>query len=377
MRFSLTKEQNMLRNSFSEFLRSKCTSEERKKWLSSEDGYSKSIWKNMASLGWPGLIFDEKYGGMNGSFIEFFILFEEIGAFLLPSPLFASSVMAGILIQISGNEKQKEEHIPGLVSGKRIYTLACFDEKGYFLPDGTAVKAISTGNGSFQLSGTCIFVPYPKAADKILLCANLSDSKICDAPTLFLINPKRTDLKIIDLRTLSHERQCAIDFNEVMVSEEDMLGEIGCGNSYLECLRPKLILIKCAEMIGGMKKVLDMTVDYAKNRHQFKRPIGSFQIIKNYCTDIATDLEIARLLAYNASTLVDRKNNCVKEVAMAKAWCSDAFSRCCLLSHQIHGAYGFTEECDLHLYTKNAKTLELLFGHSWFHRRIVASNLGL
>ena len=134
---------------------------------------------------------------------------------------------------------------------------------------------------------------------------------------------------------------------------------------------------KCAEMTGGGQKVLEMTVEYAKQRTQFGRPIGSFQAIQHHCANMATDVETAKFITYKAAWTLTQDLNADKEVAMAKAWVSDSYGRVCALAHQSHGAIGFTKEHDLQLYSRRAKAAELAFGDSDFHLENVAPLIGL
>jgi len=377
MRFTFTKQQEMLRKSFAEFLSAKCKPEDRHAWSISEDGFSRKIWQEVAELGWPGLIYEEQYGGMGGSFIEAVILFEELGKHLFPGPLFASAIMAGALIETAGSQEQKEAHLPDLLEGNIIFTLALLDTNGHCDADSPALSAVKVGPEEFQLEGSRLLVPYAHVASKIIVCANVSEGPII-GPTLFIVERGGKDSELIPLNPIDDsEKLYAVRFKRTRVNFSDLLGGIGQGRCHIDRLLPKMIILKCAEMIGGIKKVLDMTVSYAKARHQFGRPIGSFQAIQHYCADMAVDLEVGRLITYHAATLIDDGRNCTKELAMAKAWCSDAYPRCCEMSHRIHGAYGVTEECDLHLYTKHAKTAELMFGHSWFYRSKVADSMGL
>jgi len=136
-------------------------------------------------------------------------------------------------------------------------------------------------------------------------------------------------------------------------------------------------MLKCAEMIGGMQQVVDRTVDYAKERQQFGKPLGTLQAVQHYCVDMTTLAETGRLMAYQAASLLSDGIACEKEVAMAKAWCSDAYKKCTWLAHQIHGGIGFTDEYNLDLFYRHAKEAELAFGDSWHHRSTVADEMGL
>jgi len=377
MRFTFTKQQEMLRKSFAEFLSAKCKPEDRQAWSISEDGFSRKIWQEVAELGWPGLIYEEQYGGMGGTFIEAVILFEELGKYLFTSPLFASAIMAGGLIEAAGSQEQKKAHLPDLLEGNTIYTVALLGTSGHCDADSPALSAKKIAVDEFQIDGTRLLVPYSHVSSKIIVCANVSDGPAA-GPTLFIVEGGCKELELIPLNPIDNsEKLYAVRFKKTRANSSDLLGGIGQGRSHIDRLLPKMIILKCAEMIGGIKKVLDMTVSYAKARHQFGRPIGSFQAIQHYCADMAVDLEVGRLITYRAATLIDGGRHCNKELAMAKAWCSDAYPRCCEKSHRIHGAYGVTEECDLHLYTKHAKTAELMFGHSWFYRSKIADAIGL
>jgi alkylation response protein AidB-like acyl-CoA dehydrogenase len=115
-----------------------------------------------------------------------------------------------------------------------------------------------------------------------------------------------------------------------------------------------------------------MTVDYVKQRVQFGRPLGALQVVQHYCADISTFADTSRMIAYQAASFIDAGLPCAKEVAMAKAWCSDAYKKSTQIAHQLHGGIGFTEEHDLHLYYKHAKVSELDFGDSGITAKVSA-----
>jgi alkylation response protein AidB-like acyl-CoA dehydrogenase len=366
----------MLRNSFSEYFAKNCTPENIKEVIQSEEGFLRKTWKDMAKLGWLGLNFEEKYGGTEGTFLDLFILFEEIGKVLLPSPFFTSAVLSGFLIKAAGNDVQKNKFLAPLVKGKMMFTLACLDSQGNCGDHAISVKAERKTDGAYLLEGTRFFVPYANVADKILVCADVVE-KGQIAPTLFLIDKQADTLQIDDLKALGIDKECVVQFKNTRVSQDDIIGQIGAGHTWINKMFPIAIVLKCAEMVGGMQRVLDMTVAYTKQRHQFGRPLGAFQAVQHHCADMATYVESARMLAYQAAYLIDEGLPCSTEVAMAKAWCSDSYKKCTWIGHQLHGAYGFTEESDMHLYYKHAKASELMFGHSWHHRHQVAQTLNI
>jgi alkylation response protein AidB-like acyl-CoA dehydrogenase len=373
MDFELTPEQNMLKKSFQEFLAKECPFDVVREIRKSDMGYSPKIWKKMADLGWLGLVFEEKYGGSEGAFLDLFVLFEELGKAQLPSPLFASPVMAGFLISEAGSDAQKEAYLPRLIDGKKIFTVA--------LPDETPVPAgrktvISTGrnpDGDYILNGEALLVPHADVADMILFCAEDQNR----SPILCLADSKSSGLRVSALRTITEERKFVVACANVRVSGKNVIAEADNAKAALERMKTKAMVLKCGEMIGGFKQVLDMTVNYASQRKQFGVPIGKFQAIQHFCAEMAIDLQGAQLIAYQAASAISSGASGEVEAAMAKAWCSDTYVNATRISQQIHGGIGFTDEFAVGLYFKHAKESELMFGHSKIKRQHIANAIGL
>ncbi|MCP4749632.1 MAG: acyl-CoA/acyl-ACP dehydrogenase [Proteobacteria bacterium] len=376
MEFGFTSEQEMLRKSFAEFLSKECPTDLVKEMAKDEVGFSPSLWKKMAELGWLGLTYDDKYGGMESSFLDLFILFEEIGKVLLPSPLFTSAVLSGMLINEAGEDRLKDDILPQIVEGKKILTLALLDELGQFDTDEPKIEAVKNQDNQYLVSGTRMLVPFAQAADEIIVCARVQDSET-EGPTLIRIDGKSGGLKSTYLDTLTEEKTYVVAFDKVKVPVENLIGEVGRGHSHLNAMLPKATVLKCGEMLGGLQRVVDMSVDYVKERHQFGRPLGSLQAVQHHCADMATYLETTRLIAYQAAYLLSEGHPCESEVSMAKAWASEAYRKATWIGQQIQGGIGFTEEWDMHLYYKHAKASELAFGSAWDHRAKVAENMGL
>lgn len=376
MDFELTSEQNMLKKSFAEFLSKECPFDIVKEIIKSDPGYSKSIWKKMAQLGWLGLIFEEKYGGSEGSLLDLFILFEEIGKVLLPSPLFASVVMSGLLVSDAASEAQKKKILPAIINGKSIFTVALLDEKGNICSKNPKAVAMRNETGEYSVNGTFLLVPYANIAETILFCADVRGDG-SGGPTLFMVDTKTKGLNISAVDTITDEKKFEVTFENVGIPAENIMGSIGKGDEYMDKMLPKAMVLKCGEMVGGFQQVLDMTVAYAAERKQFGVPIGKFQVIQHYCADMAIDLNGAKLIAYQAACAMSKGRSFVKEAAMAKAWCSDTYRDATQASHQIHGGVGFTEEFNIGLFYKHAKESELLFGHAKINRSKVADVMGL
>ncbi|MFW6118334.1 MAG: acyl-CoA dehydrogenase family protein [Chloroflexota bacterium] len=374
MKLALTEEQEMLKKAARDFLADKCPKTFIKEMEESEAGYSKELWKEMAELGWMGLALPEKYGGGNMNFLDLGVLLEEMGRACLPGPFFSTVVLGGLSILDLGNEEQKQEYLPKLISGEKIFTLA-LTEPGYQNYDAGSITVEAAPNdGNYIINGTKLFVPDAHIADYLLCVAR---AKPENGITIFLVDSKNPNINCTVLKTVAGDKLCEVAFDQMPVPKANILGQLNHDWSSIQRIIELAAVGKCCEMIGNIQQVLEMTVDYAKERKQFDRPIGSFQIIQHYCADMATDIDGARFSTYQAAWMLSEGLPCTKEVAIAKAWIGEASQRVVALAHQIHGAIGVTMEHDLHFYTRRAKAAELAFGDADFYREIVAKEMGL
>ncbi|MFW6105286.1 MAG: acyl-CoA dehydrogenase family protein [Chloroflexota bacterium] len=374
MKLALTEEQEMLKKAARDFLADKCPKTFIKEMEESEAGYSKELWKEMAELGWMGLALPEKYGGGNMNFLDLGVLLEEMGRACLPGPFFSTVVLGGLSILDLGNEEQKQEYLPKLISGEKIFTLA-LTEPGYQNYDAGSITVEAAPNdGNYIINGTKLFVPDAHIADYLLCVAR---TKPENGITMFLANAKNPRINCTVLKTVAGDKLCEVVFDQMPVPKANVLGQLNQEWSAVQKIIEWAAVGKCCEMIGNIQRVLEMTVDYAKERKQFDRPIGSFQIIQHYCADMATDIDGARFSTYQAAWMLSEGLPCTKEVAIAKVWIGEASQRVLALAHQIHGAIGVTIEHDLHFYTRRAKAAELAFGDADFYREIVAKEMGL
>lgn len=376
MDFSLTEETALLKSSAERFFKEKCPPSLVKELAKDEKGFSTTLYKEMADLGWLGLLYDEKYEGSAGTFFDLFCLFEEMGKAVFPSPFLCSAVLSGLIIREAGDARIKESHLPAIIRGEKILTLALLDEQGRCDAKAPKIEARKVQGNKYALRGTRLLVPYAHVADEILLCADVKDAG-AGGPTLFRVAMGTAGQELTLLDTLAPEKMFAVTYENAEVPPENILGVVGKGNAYLNRVLPKAVALKCGEMLGGLQRVLDMTVSYMKERHQFGKPLGSLQVVQHYCADMITHLETSRLLAFQAASLLSEGLPCEKEIAMAKAWISDAYKKSTWTAQQLHGGIGFTEEHDLYLYYKHAKASELAFGDSRDQRSKVADEMGI
>jgi alkylation response protein AidB-like acyl-CoA dehydrogenase len=374
MKLALAEEQEMLRKTARDFLADKCTKKFIKQMEESETGYSRELWQEMAGLGWIGLALPGRYGGGDMSFLDLAVLLEEMGRARLPGPFFSTVVLGGLSILDIGSEEQRQEYLPELIRGEKIFSLA-LTELGYHNYDASSVAVqATTDDDNYVIRGTKLFVPDAHIAD-YLLCVARTEPK--DGISIFLVDAKDPRIEYAVLKTIAGDKLCEVLFDQVPVPKANVLGRLNQGWSAVQKIIQRAAAGKCCEMVGNLQRVLEMTVDYAKERKQFGRPIGSFQAIQHYCADMATDVDSARFSTYRAAWMLSEGLPCTKEVAVAKAWVSQASQRIFALAHQIHGAIGVTIEHDLHYYTRRAKAAELAFGDADFHREVVAKEMGL
>jgi len=297
-----------------------------------------------------------------------------MGRACLPSPFFSTVVLGGFPILDLGSDEQKQEYLPKIIHGEKIFTLA-LTEPGHDDYDASSVKvAASHNNDNYIIRGTKLFVPDAHIADNLLCVAK---TKPDNGITIFLVDAKAPQIDYTVLETISGDKLCEVVFDEMPVPEASILGRLDQGWSTVQKTIERAAVGKCCETVGNIQRVLEMTVDYAKERKQFDRPIGSFQAIQHYCADMATDVDGARFSTYRAAWMLSEGVPCTKEIAIAKAWTGKASQRVLALAHQIHGAIGATIEHDLHYYTRRAKAAELAFGDADFYQGIVAREMGL
>ena len=371
MDFSFTEEQEMLRRTAHDFLEAECPKALGREMVEDEKGYSPKLWRRMAELGWMGLVFPNEYGGTGGSFLDLVVLLEEMGRACLPGPFFSTVVLGGLTILEAGSEQQKHEFLPKLIEGDIILTLALTEPQAKYNPSSIAVKAVADGN-DYVINGTKLFVPDAHIADYMVCVARTKDGI-----TLFLVDAKSPGISYTLLKTIAGDKQCEVVFDKVRVPGENKLGELHQGWAHMEKILQKAAVAKCAEMIGGAQQVVEMTVDYAKQRVQFGQPIGSFQAVQHHCANMLIDVDGSKFITYEAAWMLSQGIPYNMQVAMAKAWVSDAYRRVTALGHQVIGGVAFIEDHDMPLYSKRAKAAELAFGDADFHGEIVARELGL
>jgi len=372
--FAFNEEQEELRAMARGFLADHCSSEQVRAAMTSEQGYDADVWKRIGSeLGWPALLVPEEYGGLGLSWVELVALLETTGEALLCAPFFSTVCLGGNALLVAGSVAQKQEHLPALAEGQLRCTLAFSEPSGRWDADGIASVATPDG-GDFVLTGTKRFVPDGANADLIVVAARAAGSSGEDGVSLFLVPSDAAGLTITALPTVDQtRRQAEFRLDGVRVPAEASLGEAGSAWPALRKVLDLAAVGVSAEQVGGAQRCLDLSVEYAKERVQFGRVIGSFQALKHKAADMMLSVECARSAAYYAGCVAAEDGDALPVAAsLAKATCSEAYFRCAADAIQIFGGIGFTWEYDPHLHFKRAKSTETFLGDASWHRERIA-----
>jgi alkylation response protein AidB-like acyl-CoA dehydrogenase len=369
MIFAFTDEQRELAATLRRFLQDKSPSSEVRRLMQTEAGYDPQTWSQLAGqLGLPGLVIPEKHGGSGAGPVELAVASEEMGRALLCAPFFATAVLAAQALLASGDEAAQEEFLPGIADGATIATVAVCEDDGAWTADGVATRARRSGDG-YVLDGRKSFVIDGHTAGLLLVVARADGG-----PSLFAVRGDADGLGRRPLETLDLTRkQAALALDAVPAR---LIGAEGSAADVVAATLRLGAVALAAEQVGGAQRCLDMSVEYAKIRMQFGRPIGSFQAIKHMCADMLLEVESARSAAYYAAWAAQDGSDELPLVAsLAKACCSEAYFRAAADNIQIHGGIGFTWEHDAHLYYRRAKSTELMLGTPAEHREIAAGYL--
>jgi alkylation response protein AidB-like acyl-CoA dehydrogenase len=374
MDLGLDEQQEMLKNFARDFLEKECPEQLVRQMEEDEKGYSPELWQKMAQQGWMGLIIPEEYGGTGMNICELVVLLEEFGRALVPGPFIPTVVLGGVPVMEAGTEQQKQWVLPKIASGELIMTMALTEPSAKWTADGVTLEAKKDGDG-YVLNGTKLFVQDAHVSDRMIVVARTGGSGE-DGITLFFVDSKDPGVKFEVLKTIAADKQAEVVFENVRVPAENMLGEEGKGWPIVEKTKRVATVAACAYLVGLSQMDFDVTLNYAKERVQFGRPIGSFQAIQHKLADAVIDVDGSRFITYKAAwSLQEGEPDTDMMISMAKAWTSDASRRVVAHGQQIHGGIGFTKEYKIQLYFRRQKWMELMWGDADYHRELVAQGL--
>jgi alkylation response protein AidB-like acyl-CoA dehydrogenase len=366
MDIGLNEDQELLKSAARDFLEKECPEQHVRAMEADEKGYSPELWRKIADLGWHGLMIPAEFGGAGLSFYDLCIVVEETGRSLMPGPFIPNQVAVGLLLE-AGSPAQQKTFLPTLANGSQIHTYAYTESIGRWGADDVVLKARRVGDG-IVLDGSKLFVPDAQAADSIWVLARDGNGFIAGA-----VPRTAKGVRLTALTTMTGHKLAEVVFENVLVPNQDIV-EV----PNLNVLSNRATVLECAYLVGLAQKDFEITVEYAKHREAFGKPIGSFQAIQHKVADMVTDVDGMRFITYRAAAAIsDRDESANLKVAMAKAWCSEASRRVVAHGQQIHGAIGFTKEYTIQLYFRRQKYGELFWGDADFHRERIAQMLSI
>ena len=378
MALVLNEEQEMLRDSARGFLDEKAPVSALRKLRDDKDttGFSRDLWKEMAEMGWAGILVDEEHGGADFGFVGAGVLAEEMGRTLTASPFLSTSILAATALKKLGSDAQKQSNLPKIAAGDLLYALAV-DETRKHSPAKTAMQAQKHGNG-FKLSGAKTFVADGHVADKIIVAARTNGAAgEMNGLTLFLVDAKAKGVTAERVAMVDSRNAARLNFDGVEATGDDVLGEVDGGYMALEGVLNAGRAGLAAEMSGAAQASFAMTVNYLKERKQFGTEIGSFQALQHRAAHLYSEIELAKSAILKALQDLDAHYGMAGPIcSLAKAKAGEVAKLASQEAVQMHGGIGMTDEYDLGFYMKRIRVAQEMFGDPAFHADRIAQMRG-
>jgi alkylation response protein AidB-like acyl-CoA dehydrogenase len=377
MDFGFSPEQELLRTNARAFLDKECPSPFLRQVMNDPAGDIPALWHKIAELGWTGLLIPEDLGGLGLTIGELVVVLEEMGRVLLPGPYFPTVVLGGLTLLLGGTTAQQRQFLPRAASGEIRLTLALTEPSGRWDAAGVATRAHARQKG-YELIGTKLYVPEAHLADYAIVAARTRDGRSPEeGVSLFCVERQATGVICSQLPTMDLTRRwCELRFDHVQVPHDALVGPLHGGWPIVAQVIDRAATALCAEMCGGAQRVLEMSVDYAKTRLAFGKPIGAYQAVKHKCAEMLLQIENAKSLTYYAAwACQEGVAEASQAASMAKAYGTEAFCHVAAEGIQLHGGIGFTWDHDMHLYYKRAQSSRFMFGDANWHRDRVAETL--
>jgi alkylation response protein AidB-like acyl-CoA dehydrogenase len=353
-------EQELLRQTVREMLQRHCPLDVVRAMEDDPKGYPAELWTQLGDLDLIGLLLPEEYEGSGMSLIEGVALYEELGRALAPTPHFVSAVMAGGVLAEAGSAEQKDRWLRAIATGEAVLTPAWLEPENGFSPRGVEVRAVPGASG-FTLNGLKRHVAFASSADRLVVLARTGDGE--EDVDLFLVDPAASGVSLRQQFTIASDTQYEISFSDVVLTEADRIGGAGTGwATWQSVLEPALVLL-AAQAVGGARYALEITTQYALDRHQFDKPLGAFQALAHYLSDAVTNLDGAEQLVHEAAWAASNGRPLTSLAPMSKLFACSTFRDITAMAQQIFGGIGFTLDFDIQLYFRRAKQQQLMWAN--------------
>ena len=369
MALLLNEEQQYLKDTAKEFVQKNAPINHFRELRDSEDktGYSLDLWKQMAELGWAGILISEEYGGSDFGVMGLGGILEETGRCLVPSPLFSTALLGASLLEIGGNSNQKEDLLSKIAKG-RLTTAFALEEGPRHSPNKISTTANKKG-GTFVLNGKKTFVLDGHSADLIIVAARTSgENEDQSGISLFLLDSNSKGLVRKRTQMVDSRNACELSFQDVEVGEKDVIGDLGAGFPIIEEVLERAQIGISAEMLGNSLEAFDRTLEYLKERKQFGAVIGSFQALQHRAAIMFAEIELTKSSVMGALNAIDENSNDKARFAsLAKFKAGETLHLVSSEAVQMHGGVGVTDEFDIGLFLKRSRVAEQIFGSSDYH----------
>ena len=338
--------------------------------------WDKDIWSEMVKLGWPGILIPEEFGGSNFGVTGIGVILQECAKTLTPSPLFATGVLGAYAITQFGNDDQKSNYLPKIVSGE-ITTALAIDETSHHEPSKTEMTA-KKNDSNFILNGKKIFVIDGASADILIVLARTSGVKgDSTGLSLFILNSDTSGIETKKLDMADSRNYANISFNEVMIDESSLLGDLETAGETVESILDIGRIAMSAEMLGNAESAFEITLDYLKQRKQFGALIGSFQALQHRAAEMFCEIELTKSSVMAAMRAADENSNELQRLSsLSKTMAGETLHLVSNEAIQMHGGIGVTDEYDIGFFLKRARVAEQIFGSAKYHTERYANLSG-
>jgi len=330
-------------------------------------GFSRDVWKEMAGMGWAGVLVPEEFGGVGFGYLGAGLIAEEIGRNLSATPLLSSAVLGVTALLKGGSDAHKQELLGDIASGTLLLALAT-DERGRHAPYAIATRATGTA-GKFKLSGRKLHVLDGHVADRLIVSARTSnDVESRDGITLFLVDPQAAGVTIARTSIVDSRNAAAVELRDVIVSSDDIVGSLDKGSLVLDAVLDAGRAVLAAELLGISQEAFERTLTYLREREQFGVKIGSFQALQHRAAHLFCEIELTRSVVVRALQALDAKEaDAGTLVCLAKARASEVARLATNEAVQMHGGIGMTDEFDIGFFMKRARAAAETFGDAYYH----------
>jgi alkylation response protein AidB-like acyl-CoA dehydrogenase len=368
MDLDFTEEQTLLRDTVRELCAKHAGLDTVRALENAPTEYPAEFWRQLDQLGLHGMRLPEKHGGTDMSLIDAAVVYSEFGRALAPSPHFVSTVVAGGVLTAAGTRAQQEYWLSRIASGISVFSVAWLEPDRGYGPSGVRAKAVPT-DGGWTLTGVKRHVAYACSAERLLVLARDTSS---DEIVLLLVNPEDDGVTCTQQLAVASDTQYRVDFDDVFVPADDV---VPGGWAVWDAVMHDAIILAAAQAVGGARRTLEITVDYAKTRHQFDKPLGAFQALAHYLADAVTAIDGAETLVWEAAWARDNGRSVAKLAPMAKLFACDTFRDVTATAQQIFGGNGFTVEFDVQMYFRRAKQWQLSWWDARYLEELIAAEV--